>query len=268
VNHIIAWELKQRKNAILWWSIGSVLLTVMILALYPSIRDQARDFNQVINQLPEGLRNLKTGSAGSVDVANPVEFLNSQLFYATLPILWIILAITRGNSALGSEENTKTIELLLSRPLSRSTLIFAKVIAIIAEFLIVTGITLVAILALAPVFDISVGAWQLSLATLFTALFSLSFGIFVLACHAFGGRLKRLAVPLSILLSFGGYVITSLSGLTDWLKNPAKVVPYHYFEPERLLEEKSTPGLYVYLLTIALALFLAIYIRFTKRDIE
>src|ERR1700760_3853975 len=114
----ITWELQQRKFAILWWTLGSVILCVVIMALYPSIRDQAHQLNQVINQLPQGLRELKTGGANSVNVADPVAFLNSQLFYATLPILWIILAITRAGSVLGRDEQNHTLELLLARPVS------------------------------------------------------------------------------------------------------------------------------------------------------
>lgn len=70
MRHVLFWELKRRRTALLWWTIGSIVMTVVILALYPSIRDQAAQMNQVINQLPEGLREMKAGSAGSVDVGD------------------------------------------------------------------------------------------------------------------------------------------------------------------------------------------------------
>src|SRR6476646_2802285 len=101
---ILAWELRRRRTALLWWTIGSVVLSVVIMLLYPSIRDQANQLNKVINALPPGLRELKTGGAASVNVADPIAFLNSQLFYATLPIVWILLAITRGSAVLGHDE--------------------------------------------------------------------------------------------------------------------------------------------------------------------
>jgi hypothetical protein len=105
----ILWELRQRRIIILWWTLGSVLVSVLILVLYPPIRDQANQFNQVINQLPQGIRELKTGGSSSINVADPVAFLNSQLFYITLPIVWIILAVTRASGILGRDEQDHTL---------------------------------------------------------------------------------------------------------------------------------------------------------------
>src|SRR5580765_339000 len=130
----LLWELRQRKSAITWWTIGSVVLAVVIVCLYPSIRDQANQLNQVMNQLPPGLRELKTGGSTSVNVADPVQFLNSQLFYATLPILWIILAITRGGAVVGRDEQNHTLELLLARPVSRAAVLTAKALSLLVEF--------------------------------------------------------------------------------------------------------------------------------------
>ena len=122
----IFWELRRRRTALIWWTIGSILMTVTILALFPSIQDKAAQMNQVINQLPEGIREMKAGGVGSVDVGDPAQFLNSQLFYITLPMIWIILAITRGAAILGREEQDGTLEMLLARPLSRTRLLLAK----------------------------------------------------------------------------------------------------------------------------------------------
>src|SRR4051812_24068703 len=119
---VIKWELHQRKMSILWWTVGIVVLIAVLMLVYPSIRDQADQLNKVLNQLPAGLRDLKTGSS-SVDVASPVGYLNSQLYYVTLPLLLIILAITRGSALLGKDEQDHTLELLLSRPISRGKLL-------------------------------------------------------------------------------------------------------------------------------------------------
>lgn len=54
--HVILWELRQRRKAILWWTIGSVLMTLVILALFPSIRDKAADMNALFNQMPKELQ--------------------------------------------------------------------------------------------------------------------------------------------------------------------------------------------------------------------
>jgi ABC-2 type transport system permease protein len=264
----LLWELRQRKNIILWWMAGSVILTVAILFLYPSIRDQANQLNQVINQLPPGIRELKTGGSNSVDVADPVQFLNSQVFYATLPILWIILAITRGSSVLGRDEQNHTLELLLARPISRGKLLFAKGLSLIAEFVAVAGITLLAIIFVTPHFGMHVGIIHLAVATFYTAAFSLSFGFIAFTLQAASSLTRKAAVAVSVALGFGGYLIASLSGLTDWLEGIAKLAPYHYFTPDQVLHGRPVTGLNIYLIGVLALTLMISYLGFRHRDIS
>jgi ABC-2 type transport system permease protein len=264
----LLWELRQRKVALFWWTFGSVLVSIMILLLYPPIRNQANQFNQVINQLPAGLRELKSGGANSINVADPVSFLNSQLFYITLPIVWIILAITRASSLFGKDEQNHTIELLLSRPISRSRLLLSKTLSLIIEFIIVGGVTLLAIILFAPLFDLHIGTAHLALATAYTAAFSLSFGLITFALEAASMLTRRAASAIAVFLSFGGYLIASMSGLTDWLTTPAKFTPYHYFSPNQILEGNMVSGLNIYLIGIVIVTAAIAYFGFRRRDID
>jgi ABC-2 type transport system permease protein len=264
----VLWELRRRRTAIVWWTIGSVVTTVFILALFPSIRDQAQDLNKVINSLPEGVRGLKAGGEATVNVADPISFLNSQLFYITLPILWIIQAITRGSGILGRDEQDRTLELLLARPTSRGRLLLAKSASIFVEFAIVGAATLAAIVLLAPAFGMQIGAWPLAEATLYTLAFSLSFGLIAFALQAASVLTRRLASVLAVLISFGGYLVASLSSLTDWLEAPAKLMPYHYFAPDKIMQGHVPTGLNVYLAATVVITAAVAYFGFRRRDIN
>ena len=265
---VILWELRRRRTALFWWTVGSVAMTVMILTIFPSIRDQATQMNELLNRLPPEIRNMKAGGAATVDVSNPLDFLNSQLYYATLPLIWIILAVTRGSSTLGRDESHKTLELLLARPISRTKLLLAKFFSFAAEFLIVGGATLLATLLVAPMVDMDVAASKITAATFYTTLFCMSFGVIAFALQAFSLRTKRMATAIAVTVGFGGYLLASLASLTDWLEWPAKLFPYHYFMPLDVLNGKTPSGLLVYLVgAFGLGLTLAI-IGFKHRDIE
>ncbi len=264
----IVWELRRRRAAVFWWTAVSLTLTVVIMLLYPSIRDKANQLNSVLNQLPAGLRELKTGGSGVVDVADPVGFLNSQLFYATLPILWIILAVTRGSSVLGRDEQDHTLELLLARPISRGRLLAAKGLSLLIEFIVVSGVTLVAIVALAPLFGLHVPTDKLALVTAYTAMFSLSFGFVAFALQSASSLTRRAASAIAVMLGFGGYLLASLSSLTDWLKTPAKLAPYHYFAPDAIMHGHRPTGLLVYLAGVLLLVVASAYLGFRRRDIQ
>lgn len=268
MKNVLFWELKRRRTTILWWTIGSVVLVAVILMVFPSIRDQAAQLDQVINKLPEGVRGLKAGGSASVSLDDPVSFLNSQVFYATLPILWIILAITRGAGILGKEEQNHTLELLLARPISRTRLLAAKALSFMAEFAIVGGATLLATIALAPVFELHVSTAKLALATLYTAVFSLSFGYIAFVLQAANRFSKRAATTFAVLFSFGGYVLASLSAMASWLEWPVKFMPYHYFRPLDVFEGHWPHGALVYMAIVFILGSIIAVIGFRRRDIE
>lgn len=268
MKNILFWELRRRRTAILWWTIGSVVLVAVILMVFPSIRDQAAQLDQVINKLPEGVRGLKAGGATSVRLDDPVSFLNSQVFYATLPILWIILAITRGAGILGKEEQDHTLELLLARPISRTRLLTAKALSFVTEFAAVCGATLLAIIALAPLFELHVDTGKLALATLYTAAFSLSFGHIAFVLQAASQFSKRAAVTFAVIFSFGGYVLASLSAMANWLEWPVKFMPYHYFRPLDAFEGHWPHGALLYMSVVFMLGTIIAITGFRRRDIE
>jgi len=265
---IIKWELRQRKSALFGWTAASIILTVIILLVYPSIRDQAQQLNKVINTLPGGLRGLKTGSSSAVDVGSPVGFLNSQLYYATLPFLLIIMVVTRFSALLGRDEQNHTLELLLSRPISRGRVLLGKALAGTLELAIVSGLTNLVIMILNPIVGLDISIGRLVLMAAYLTLFCLSFGAITLAISAVGRLTKRAATGIAILVSLGGYILQSMSGLTHYLHTPAKFAPYHYFDPTDILNGHVSSGLNAYLLgTLVLAATVG-YLGFRRRDIN
>lgn len=56
---------------IVGWSVGIVSLITLTLGFYPSFRDQADDFNDVIEKMPEGIKSL-IGMGGGVEPLSPI----------------------------------------------------------------------------------------------------------------------------------------------------------------------------------------------------
>ena len=263
----ILWELRLRRSSLLWWVIGSVALTALIMLLYPAIRDQAKDMNEVISRLPAGLRELKAGTSGTVDVGDPLQFMNSQIYYATLPILWIIFTVTRFAGVLGKDETSGRLELLLSRPTSRSKLLGAKLLSVVCESVIIAACVAVATIALGPLAQLDSPWDTMLLATAYTMGFCMSFGFIAFALRAMGGRWATIAVPLAVTLSFGGYLLTSLSGLADWLKDFAKFAPYHHFNPLAILQGQSVGKLGWYFVAVVVGSMAVSFMTFRRRDL-
>lgn len=267
MNALIKWELRQRRTAILWWSLGTIGLIAMLLLIYPSIHDQAAQLNKALEQLPDSLKALKTGGT-NIDITSPIGYLHSQIFYITLPLVWIILTVTRGSALLGKEEESKTLELLLARPISRGKLLTAKALSGIVELLIVSIAALAGLLLFTKVVGLDISAGALAITTAYTALFCLSFGMISFTLTAIGRLTKRASTAIAVAVAFGGYMVASLSSVSHYLTNITKIVPYNYFSPENILAGHYSTGLTYYLVGVTLFALLGSYFGFRRRDIS
>lgn len=263
---IITWEIKQRRAFILGWTFGVLAIVIVILMIYPSIHHQASQLNETLNKLPAAIRDLKTGGS-KVDVTSPLGFLNSQLYYATLPLLYIIMAINLGSNLLARDEQNHALELVLARPIKRTKILAAKALSGVCILLFVATLATLATLALSKVVDLQVSVHNLLLVNIFCAIFSCSFGAIAFTLTALSNRTRQISVALPIVISLGGYLLASLSGLSSYLEVPAKLLPYHYYYPAGILQGNIANGLIIYLVGIFVLCTLASKIGFQSRDI-
>ena len=263
---IIKLTLKQRRSFIIGWSVAIVLLIGMLMAVYPSIRDQAQVLTATIDKLPEALRSLK--ASNSSDLFSPIGFLNSQLYYATLPLLLGIMSISLGGSLLARDEQDHTIELLLARPISRTRVLLAKALSGTIIVGIVSIASLCAIIILGKFVSLDVAVPKLALVTFYVFLLCLAFGAVAFMLTAVSGLARHFVIGISTLFAFGGYLLASLAGLADWIKEPAKLFPFYYFHPYDILHGNISTTLTVYLLATLAVCSLIAWLGFRSRDLE
>lgn len=262
---ILLATLKQRRNFALWWTVGIVSMTAMIMLVYPSIRDQADELAKTLDQLPEAIRGLK--SSNTEDLLSPVGFLNSQLFYATLPLFYGIMSIMLGSSLLSRDEQNHTLELLLARPVSRGRILLAKALAGTIIITLSSLATFVTVLALGLAVDISVAATDLAITMAYMLALCISFGAIAFTCSALSFA-RKASLGLAILFSLGGYLLASLAGLADSIQAISKLLPFHYYNPYDILNGTYSVTLSVYIATIFTVSVLVSWLGFRRRDIE
>ena len=260
---VIKWTLWQRRWSTLWWSVGASLIIFVSIISYPSFKDQAAELQKSFEELPDAAVQL---FGGSTDFFSPVGFLNSQVFFITLPLVLGALGIALGSSLLAREEQDKTIESILSRPISRSSLLFAKLIAGFLILGLVTLLCLLVTLATAKAVDIDVPSSSIAIATLICGLLALSW-----YCVAFLltsiGRARGASIGIASAFAFGGYVISSLAGTVEWLKWPSKIFSFEYYKSEQILRDTYNEANLLFFVIIIVVCMILSWLAFRKRDI-
>lgn len=261
---LIRFTLHERKKFLLGWLIGISAIIILLMMVYPSIHKQADQLNATLNQLPEALRALKSNSN---DLLSPVGYLNSQLYFATLPLFYGIMAIMLGSSLLSRDEQNHTLELLLARPIQRGKLIAAKALAGVIILCTVAVATCLEIMVFGSLVELDVAFGHIALATAYALLMALSFGAVAFALAA-TARARSLSIALATIFGFGGYILTSLGGLVDWIRNIAQFFPYHYYDSYGILQGHWPKTLTLYLTCTLLLCTIVSWRGFRRRDIE
>ncbi len=109
---IVVRSFRDRLRLLVIASAGLAALTLGIVPIYTSMAPQLAELMSAYP--PELLIALGVG-----DLSSPIGFLNAELFSLILPIVAIGLGIVIGVAAIAGEEDARTINVLLSHPVSR-----------------------------------------------------------------------------------------------------------------------------------------------------
>ena len=260
---ILAWELSRRKAYIFWWTFGVSLLIAVTILSYLAIKDQSAQLDQAMGSMTSSLG----GFFGTNDFFSPEGYLSSQIYYIMLPILLIILVLNLASGLMNKVESDGTLEVTLAQPISRSKVMLGKLFAAISVLVIIAVVSFFVTYFCAKIVGLETGTNNLIVTHFLTFAFSASFGMISFSLMAMSNITKKIANIVAIVISFGGYIVISLSSFVSQLEFSAKFMPYKYFNSGELLTGNVDKGLVIYLIGIFILGLVASFIGYNKRDI-
>lgn len=216
--------LRDQRRALLWWALGLVGAVALYTAFWPSVRDNAAQFNRYLENLPDFMKNL----LGDIDYTTPEGYLQSELFSFLVPILLIVYAVGAGARAIAGEEEAGSLDLLLSVPIRRRRVLVDKFAAMLVGSLFLVAVMWIAVVTLGPVFELRVGLAGFSAMSLNTLLLGLVFGSAALAIGTATGR-KSLAIGVPGGLAVATFIVNTLALSVDWLEPFRLLSPFYYY---------------------------------------
>jgi ABC-2 type transport system permease protein len=219
----------------------------------------------VFNKIPKAMKVLL--GMGSFDVSVMSGFFAFLFTYIVVTVA--IHAALLGSQIISKEERDKTTEFLITRPVSRVTIITSKLLAALANIVIVNLVTLVSSIGMVSAFnkgkDITGEIIMFYLSLMIIQLIFLTLGSFL---AAFMKKPKASgAIATGILLA--GYTISKVTDLTDKLDALNILSPFKYFSYERIVDGNGLSILPVVLsLLLAGILTVFTYFFYLKRDLN
>jgi ABC-2 type transport system permease protein len=226
LSSVFAKTVRERLRAFRWWCLVTIGFVSLYGSVYPSIRGK-ESLNKLLKDYPEALKNL-VGFGGNLDFVSGAGYLGSEVFSFWAPIVLLAVAIAAGSSALAGEEESGTLDLLLSLPLSRSRCLLEKLAALVCETSALAFLLWILLVIVSHADAMGVSTGRLAAAVLAALLFALDFGILALALGAATGR-RALAIGVSATLAVAADIINALAPMASWLDKIKLASPFYYY---------------------------------------
>jgi ABC-2 type transport system permease protein len=195
---------------------------VLIPPLYNFIPE---DFINIFSTFPDAL----VAMVGGVDMGTPTGFLTGEVFSLVGPIAVIVLTATMGARSLAGEEEKRTMELLLSNPITRAKLILEKVQAMAAYAVAFGAVTFGATLVGVRLAGLDeVGVAGIAAVSVMLGLFGLVFGALAVLFSAATGR-RGLATMATTGVALVAWFVFSFFPLSATFEPIAGVSPFHWY---------------------------------------
>ncbi|MDP4145156.1 MAG: ABC transporter permease subunit [Bacillota bacterium] len=258
-------ELRSLRKSTMIWTVALIALAAMYLSIYPSMAKDAEDFKKLLGGYPAPVR---AALGINLDYITSILGFYSMIF-SFITLCGAIQAMNLGVSILSKESRERTADFLLVKPVSRTTIVSAKLLAAFTMIL-VTNIIFYAFSSIlantVKTADFSSKLFfMINLTLFFIQLIFLALGVVV---SVFFNNLKSV-LPISLGVVFGTYIIGALlaAGKND---DAARFLsPFRYFDITYIIKNSSYET--TYLITgavIVIASVIISYIIYNKKDIH
>ena len=251
------------RRGLIWWSVGLILTNLMIVLIFPSIEESSAALTEYMNNLPPALLALFGDIANFTTMEG---YLGLELFSFFLPALTLAFGVAYGGSAIGSEEDSGTLDVLLSYPVSRRSVLTQKFGAITVFAVLVLVASTIGLLVGVAMVDSSIDIVNLAAAVLNVGLLTLLFGTLALALTGVGlsrGAASGITAGLAAIT----YLMNTLAPLADLPEAVRHVTPWYYYDAVEILQSGPEPVNAAVLLAGIVILLVIGLVGFQRRDI-
>jgi ABC-2 type transport system permease protein len=254
---LIGFHLYERRRSPLAWGLPLGAMSAFIVAIYPSVQGA---LTKVVAQYPEGLKQ----AFGIGELSNVEQYLHGEMLSLIVPLAVGYLAARAVASDLSGAAESGQLEVVLSAPVTRSTICLGAFLAAAVEIAAVLVLTLALSLLGSLVAGAGLGVGH-ALAG-FAAVWPLALvggGLAIVVC----GFSLRTSVVTGVVAGFlvAMYVIDLLGKLDESISGVRYVSIFKYYGDA--IESGIEPAAFIGLVGLALGLAAIGALLFERRDL-
>jgi ABC-2 type transport system permease protein len=262
--NIFVHEWKAYRKSTIIWTISLVAVIMLFMSFYPAFSKDTAAFNKIMENYPPAIR-----KAFGLNFGNFMTILGFYCFpLSFITVCGAVQAMNLGTSIVNKEVREKTADFLLTKPVTRTKVLTAKMLSAFAS-IVITNIFFIAAASIMA-FQVKTDDFSykiffmLSLTLFFVQLIFLALG-FIISVMA--TKMKSvLSVSLGVV--FGLYFLGMFSDTTGE-KAKRYFSPFKYFDNTYIINHASFES--SFLIAGAVIIIIAIcssYFVYNKKDIH
>ncbi len=225
-------ELKRSRVSLIVWTVVLSFMLGVCIIIYPEMSSQMGEVSEIFSNMGE------FSSAFGMDELNFGEFMGYFGVECgnTLGIGGAIFAALAGISALAKEEKDRTAEFLLTHPISRAQVVFAKLLSVFCQILIMNAV-IVAVTSLGALLigeEPDMKVFFLLLLSYFLMQTEIAAITFCISAFIKNGGL---GIGLGVAMAF--YFTNIVSNLMDELEFLKYITPFGYTDSAFIIKEST-----------------------------
>jgi ABC-2 type transport system permease protein len=257
-------ELKANRKSTIIWTLSLILIAILYLSFYPSFVKDAEQFSKIMEGYPEAIRN-----AIGFNLGNFFTILGFYCFpLSFITLCGAIQAMNLGTSIVSKEVREKTADFLLTKPVTRTAVLTAKLMAALGSIVITNILYLIAANFMATQVETNEFSFKvfmlLSLTIFFVQLIFLAIGIIMSVVFQ---KIKSV-LAVSLPTVFGFYFLGMFFDTTSD-ETKRYISPFKYFDTADIIENSRYETSFMIAGAVIIIFALASsYVVYMKKDIH
>lgn len=257
-------ELRAYRKTTIIWIISLVALMALYMSMFAAISQDGQSFIKALEGYPENVR-----IAMGMHIESITSLLGFSGFILTfITLIGAIQAMNMGLSIVSKEVRERTADFLMTKPVSRTRILSAKLLAALSLILITNVVYLIAARYIAnqvAITDYDEGLFfMISITLLFVQLMFLAFGITLSVVLP---KIKSV-LPLSLGVVFGLFFVGAFGATTA--DDPMRyLTPFKYFDTMYILQNSKYETSFVVtgIVLVVVAIVVSYYV-YKKKNIH
>ncbi|MDP1809717.1 MAG: ABC transporter permease subunit [Actinomycetota bacterium] len=259
-------ELRAHRTALIFWCIGMFAMVGSGMGKYAAYESSGTSVNTLVRQLPRAVQIIL--GMGSFDLSKAIGFYG--VLYLYLIVMATIHAAVLGAEIISKEERDRTSEFLFAKPVPRTKVITAKLLAALANMIVLNLVTLVSSIWVVDYYNkggrpVTGDIVALMAGMFFLQLIFLSIGMSIAAIR----KKPKSAASIATAVLLATFILSVAIDINNKLEFLKYLTPFKYFDAQDILPDGRLDLGYVALSGGIIIVLLAVTYRFyAKRDLS